>query len=171
MAKVQRYLLIILVLALSFSYSACVKENTPPTTSGGTVPVTPDQQKILDLVNEARASGHQCGNQYYGPAPAVAWNTKLGEAAQKHSDYMNSTGNFDHIGANGSDAGERIEAEGYTWITYGENIAEGYPTEEEVVAAWLKSQGHCKNIMNPEFKEMAVATSGSYWTQVFATQQ
>lgn len=172
MSRIYGVIILGLVAAFSFSFNGCIKDDTTPTTtSSGTVPITPDQQKILDLVNNARTSGYQCGNTYYQPTTAVAWNTELEQAAQKHSDYMNNTGNFDHTGANGSNPGDRIEAEGYSWMTYGENIAEGYPTEEEVVAAWLESQGHCENIMNPEFKEMAVATSGNYWTQVFATKQ
>ena len=32
----------------------------------------------------------------------------------------------------------------------------------------LDSPGHCENIMNGNVTEMGVATSGSYWTQVFA---
>ena len=162
---------IIAVAALTFT--SCNKDNTTTntTTVGGDAPANPSEQKLLDLVNNARAAGHQCGNTFYPPVAAVTWNTTLTAAAQKHSDYMNNTGNFSHTGENGSNAGDRITAEGYNWMTYGENIADGYPTEEAVIQAWLESEGHCKNIMNGEYKEMGVATSGTYWTQVFGTQQ
>lgn len=133
-------------------------------------PATPEQQKLLDLVNEARAKGHKCGNTFYPAVPAVTWNNQLEQAAQKHSDYMNGTDNLSHTGEGGTNAGQRISAEGYNWTTYGENIAEGYPTEEEVIMAWLSSEGHCKNIMSADFKEMGVATSGKYWTQVFGAK-
>ncbi|MCB0700769.1 MAG: CAP domain-containing protein [Chitinophagales bacterium] len=160
---------------VSFSVS-CTKTDsstTPstPTTTTGTTPVTPNQQKLLDLVNEKRSTGCQCGAKFFAATTALQWNSKLEAAAQKHSDYMKSTGNFSHTGSGGSNAGQRITDEGYTWSTYGENIAESYTSEEAVIQGWIESTGHCENIMNPAFTEMGVATSGSYWTQVFAAPQ
>jgi uncharacterized protein YkwD len=161
-----------MMILLAIGYVSCNKESIT-TTPGSTdnAPLNPNQQKLLNLVNEVRGSGCNCGNVFYPPVGAVTWNTLLEQAAKKHSEYMNSTGNFSHTGAGGSDPGDRIEAEGYNWIAYGENIAMGYTTEEGVVDAWLKSVGHCANIMDKDFKEMGVATSGSYWTQEFATHQ
>ncbi len=169
-----RKLTVVLIAFATLIITSCNKEETTPTNNtnvGGPAPNTPDQQKLLDLVNAARATGHKCGNTFYPAVPALTWNATLATAAQKHSDYMNSTGNFSHTGENGSSAGDRISAEGYNWMAYGENIAEGYATEEAVVQAWLESEGHCKNIMSADYKEMGVATSGNYWTQVFGTQQ
>lgn len=166
---------LLLITALIAGLTSCTKIVDPPptttNTSGGDAPTSPDQQKMLDLVNEARTQGHQCGSTYYPPVGELTWNTKLEQAAQKHSEYMERSGNFDHTGDGGSDAGDRITAEGYNWSSYGENIADGYPTEEKVMQAWLESPGHCKNIMDADYKEMGVATSGTYWTQVFGTQQ
>jgi uncharacterized protein YkwD len=58
----------------------------------------------------------------------------------------------------------------------GENIAAGQPTAEQVVAGWLKSAGHCANLMDPDFSEMGVAFAVApqrgkaiYWAQLFAT--
>jgi len=45
----------------------------------------------------------------------------------------------------------------------------GQQNEEEVMKSWLKSPGHCANIMNPNVTEVGVARSGNYWTQLFAT--
>ena len=58
---------------------------------------------------------------------------------------------FAHIGSDGSTAGSRIEEAGYNWRTYGENIGQGYKSEEEVIEGWLHSAGHCKNIMSKNF--------------------
>ena len=55
-------------------------------------------------------------------------------------------------------------------MAYGENIATGYTSEREVVDAWIKSPGHCKNIMNKAYKEMGVARVGNYWTQEMASK-
>jgi uncharacterized protein YkwD len=55
---------------------------------------------------------------------------------------------FSHIAPNGTPGGVRIEAAGYKWTAYGENIGMGYTSEKQVVDGWIKSPEHCKNIMN-----------------------
>src|SRR4030067_605973 len=69
--------------------------------------------------------------------------------------------------------GDRFAREGYAWRTYGENIAVGYPTVSAVMQGWLGSDGHCRNIMNPAFREIGAAyaegpylgnPSAPYWT-------
>ena len=172
MKKIQIFLVAV-VASLCWSLSSCQKANTTPVTINtdtANAPINPDEQRMLDLVNDARLNGCNCGNEYYPPVGPVTWNGLLESAAKKHSEYMNRTGELDHKGENNSNAGTRISNEGYQWQAYGENIAEGYSTEEEVMEAWLNSPGHCKNIMNGEFKEMGVGTSGSYWTQVFGAR-
>ena len=78
---------------------------------------------------------------------------------------------FSHTSKDGRSMVDRINATGYTWSTVGENIAAGYPTVNAVVDGWMASDGHCANIMNPAFKDVAVAcvpsstsTYRSYWT-------
>jgi len=45
---------------------------------------------------------------------------------------------------------------------------------DEVVHGWLESPGHCENIMDPRFAEMALLSRGAqlrhglYWVQVLA---
>ena len=45
-----------------------------------------------------------------------------------------------------------ISAGYVNWTTGGENIAAGYPTAEEVVAAWMSSPGHRANILNANYR-------------------
>lgn len=132
------------------------------------VPTELDKKKLLALVNHYRQKGCDCGSEYYPPTETVVWNHSLENAAQIHSDDMDKNNFFSHTGSDGKEAGNRIFNAGYNWETWGENIAYGYVTEEEAITGWMNSEGHCKNIMNPNFKEMGVATSGIYWTQVFA---
>ncbi len=130
---------------------------------------TTNKQALLDLINEARSSGCNCGDEYFPPVEAVIWNDTLELAAYDHSKDMDKKEYFDHTGSDGSNAGERIEKYNYVWSIWGENIAMGFNTEEDVVKGWLDSPGHCKNIMKADFKEMGVAKVGVYWTQVFAS--
>lgn len=133
-----------------------------------TAPSHPKEKKLLNMVNSVRAKGCKCGGRYYAPAKPLKWSNTLEKVAQKHSKYMDQRNRLSHTGRRGSNPGDRLHEVGYKWQTYGENIAAGYPTEEAVVQGWLKSVGHCRNLMNPKFREMGIATSGAFWTQVFA---
>ena len=148
---------------------ATVKEVKGP---GPKDPAFTDVNKItiLKLVNEARKKGCKCGDTYYYAAPALTWNEQLEKAALAHSTDMNTKKYFSHTSPNGDRAGERIEKAGYRWLAYGENIGMGFKDEKEVVEGWLKSPGHCKNIMNKDYKEMGVAKVGKYWTQEFGAK-
>lgn len=125
---------------------------------------------LLQLVNDARKRGCKCGSTWYPSTSAVAWNDLLEKAALNHSTDMNQKKFFSHTSSAGSGAGPRIAAAGYNWKAYGENIAMGYADEKEVVAGWLKSPGHCSNIMSKEYKEMGAANVNGYWTQEFGTK-
>ena len=133
-------------------------------------PIEPNKNKLLELVNNYRQSGCNCGSKYFPPAEPVVWNGLLENAAKIHSNDMNQNNFFNHIGSNGNGPGDRISYVGYVWVKCGENIAKGYKSENDVIISWIKSEGHCTNIMDPNFKDMGVATSGIYWTQVFGAK-
>ena len=148
---------IVLILIFSISLFACASES--------------EENLMLQLVNDARASGYSCGSDYCPPTTPVSWDTTLESVAHDHSLDMYTNKFFSHTGSDGSNPGQRMNRRGYNWKTYGENIALGYQTEEAVIAGWLNSPGHCKNIMNPNFKDMGIAREGNYWTQVFGTKR
>ncbi len=62
---------------------------------------------------------------------------------------------------------DRIRGTAYEGSPGGENIASGYANEEEVFNAWKNSEGHCKNMMNAKFTDIAVGRSENYWTMNF----
>ena len=132
---------------------------------------------MLARVNLWRASGANCGSEgNFGPAPAVAWNDLLTNAAAGHSQDMVDHNLFSHTGSNGSTLGQRVTAAGYTWQAVGENIAAGQTTINGVVDGWIASPGHCANIMNPAYVHIGVAcingtssdTYPTYWTMDLA---
>ena len=133
-------------------------------------PSTLNKTLLLQLVNKVRQTGCKCGNTYYYPAPPLSWNNKLESAAYNHSLDMFQHKYFSHVAPDGSKGGARIDAAGYHWMAYAENIGMGYTKEKEVVDAWIKSPEHCKNIMNKTYKEMGAAKVGNYWTQDFGVK-
>ncbi|HVL75822.1 MAG TPA: CAP domain-containing protein, partial [Noviherbaspirillum sp.] len=62
----------------------------------------------------------------------------------------------------------------YRWRRIGENVGSGQGDAARAVSGWLRSPGHCSNIMNPAYTEMGAAYALNrdgealiYWTQVF----
>jgi len=171
--KTKKILIGLCLFGLVFS---CKKDDqTIKTTenSGGGDAIVYNLNKtmILDLVNKARQTGCTCGTTLMPPVATVSWNDQLAKAADNHSADMNLKSYFSHTGSDGSDPGARITATGYSWQAYGENIALGYANEQAVMDGWLKSEGHCKNIMSANCVEMGAAREGDYWTQDFGKKQ
>ena len=133
------------------------------------------QADLLRQINAARAAGRSCGATALSSAPALAWNTRLFVAAEGHSRDMAVNNYFSHTALSGRTASQRVTDAGYVWRATGENIAAGQRDVSTVMSGWLASDGHCRNIMNPAFQDVAVAcvqqtgsTYGRYWTMVLA---
>ena len=129
-------------------------------------------ERTLALVNEARS----CGDKSFGAAWPVKWSTELENAASRHAADMATNSYFSHTGRDGSTPAQRVTRTGYHYRMTGENIAAGQASPEEAVAGWIKSPGHCANLMNSGFTEVGVAFSinaksnmGIYWVQHFGT--
>ena len=130
------------------------------------------KKEFLDRINEARRKGCNCGDVYMPPAPPMVWNNDLEKAAIAHAQDMYDKDYFSHTSRDGRTTADRVINAGYTFKGYkafyvGENIAKGQMTIGEVMDGWLKSPGHCKNLMNPDFKEVGVAQFNDYWVQDF----
>jgi uncharacterized protein YkwD len=101
-------------------------------------------------------------------------NSRLSFAAQSHADWMAANRTMSHRGAGGSSPGQRIKATGYQWSTYGENVAWGQATPNEVMRVWLTSPGHRRNIKSGSFAEIGIgiakSSNGSlYWCVTFGS--
>lgn len=139
-------------------------------------PIDPAQfeREVIEWVNEVRASGAECGEHgTFLPAQPMVANAQLAAAAKNHSRDMARTDSMAHEGSDGSRFWNRATAAGYQGTARGENVAVGYPNPEEVVRAWLESDGHCMVIMLPETNEMGVGYQfrdntryGHFWTMV-----
>ena len=127
------------------------------------------RETILAQINAARAAGHVCGTELMAAVPAMKWNDVLFSAAARHSKDMADRNYFDHTTPEGVTFTQRLATEGYIGWAEGENIAAGQPSVSSVMSAWLTSEGHCRNIMQPVLTEVAVACVvgggyGNYWT-------
>lgn len=146
--------------------TAAPKAPAPTPTVPSTPGVSTEMQQVLDLVNAERTSR--------GLVP-VRFSAQLNAAGLAHTQRQADDGTIYHTDPrDGSSPGDRISRTGYRFSTWGENVAAGQRTPAAVVQAWMKSKGHCQNILNPAFTELGVGyvTGGQYynhfWTQNFA---
>ncbi|WP_231491934.1 CAP domain-containing protein [Pedobacter sp. Leaf170] len=165
------------VFAIILLFTSCKKntevifeEETITKNTIATVSTGLNNDLLLKLINDVRSKGCNCGTTAMPPVIVLNWNNLLASAALGHSKDMNTNNYFSHTSLDGRSAGNRITAAGYKWTTYGENIAAGQSNEQAVFDAWINSEGHCKNIMNANFRDMGVAKDGRYWTQEFGKQ-
>jgi uncharacterized protein YkwD len=116
---------------------------------------------VVCLINQQRTSRG---------LPALAADSKLDRSAQGWTNDMVSHHEF----TEGANFAERITAAGFHWSQAGENIATGFPTPASVVVGWMRSTGHCQNILDPAFRYVgtgvsagATIVSPGTWTQDF----
>ncbi len=134
------------------------------------------EEQILDIVNQRRAEGANCGTAgSFGPTGPLTMNPALRCAARVHSKQMVEQNFFAHDTPWGETPWQRIGAAGYQYSTAGENIAAGNATAVATMQQWMDSDGHCGNIMKPDFDEIGIGYYpgggyGHYWTQNFGAQ-
>ncbi len=148
--------------------------NEAGTTFAAKYTVRTFEAEVLRLVNEARGISRKCGSSRYKATGPVRWDSTLAKVATAHSRDMAAHDFFSHDSRNGTSAFQRMKKAGYRYSSAGENIAAGFRSPASVVKAWLKSPGHCKNLMNRSYDELGVGfatggTYGTYWTQDFGT--
>ncbi len=120
---------------------------------------------VICLVNRVRATHH---------LPPLSQSRALDRSAQQWTRTMVRDGVFSH----GASFASRITHAGLNWSDVGENIATGFPTPHQVVAAWMASAGHCRNILDPSFRLVGLgvdprpvrgwASGPATWTEDFA---
>ncbi len=131
------------------------------------------QQRMANIVSQARSHSRQCGATKYSVANTVFWNSKLASAAEAHSKDMAQHNFLSHFGSDGSSAEDRVLITNYAYEKLAENIAGGHETSTSVINAWLNSSEHCANLMNPSMREIGAYCSKNhhsdhktYWTLV-----
>ncbi len=129
-----------------------------------TPPASPVLREMLDRVNAERSAR--------GLAP-MRYDERLVLAAQRHSDDQAGRRQMSHVGSDGSSLGVRVDRVGYRWRRIAENVASGHPDTASVMAGWMASDGHRRNILSANTDigvGLAYSADGRpYWTQVFAT--
>lgn len=119
---------------------------------------TPNKNILLNLHNKERADRRMS---------LLQLDQTLSDAAQKYAEEMARTGKFEH-----GNVAKRI---GSGWMAYGENIAMGQTSNEEVMNDWMDSIGHKRNILNKNFQLIGIGIAKNsngeiYWVVDFGTK-
>ncbi|MDP4084358.1 MAG: CAP domain-containing protein [Bacillota bacterium] len=140
---------------------------TPPQSQKG----TPAPIQSTSGINQTALQVIQLTNverKKNGLAPLKA-DTSLSKVAQTKSNDMETKHYFSHTSPTYGSPFDMMRNFGITYSTAGENIAMGQPTAQDVVNAWMNSEGHRKNILNPSYTNIGVGftSTGNYWSQMF----
>lgn len=141
----------------------------------------------LKAINKLRSQPRKCGDHgFFKSAVPLKWSDKLYRASREHAHDMATHNLIYHDGSGkntditGNHKGskskttERALFHGYTYkkaFALAENVGAGLHDVDQIVNAWIQSPGHCANIMNPTYREMALAKSSNpksyyrtFWT-------
>ena len=115
---------------------------------------TLDRNIILSEVNGRRTDNG---------LPALSENSLLDvSSATKARDMINKN-YFGHDSPDGNGVEYFGDAAGYDFILMGENLAYGdFKDEEALVEAWMESESHRANMLNPKFHEIGLGIERGY---------
>ena len=123
-------------------------------------------KKTVDLVNIERQSK--------GLLP-LAFDEELSQVALIKANDLAINGYWEHSSPLYGSPWEMAANFDYTYKSFGENIARTYKTPEEVVVAWMDSEGHRLNILKDNYTKLGVGVTKDkngnlYWVHMFASK-
>jgi len=165
-----RRLALALSIALAVGGASCSSPPpAPPPVSRAPAPApAPGPSDVAGRVVEA----HNAERARRRLAP-LALNAELESAAMGHAGDMAGRRKMSHRGGDGSSPFDRIKRTGYSFRAAGENVAYGFDEVESVMAGWMRSPGHRRNILG-DYAEMGVGRAtgkdgAAYWCVTFGT--
>lgn len=109
---------------------------------------------LVNLTNSNRASQN---------LNILTENPTLAYAAQLKANDMAEKSYFAHTSPEGKSPWYWFTQGGYDFLYAGENLAVNFSDSENVVQAWMNSEGHRANILNDKFSEIGIAIApGTY---------
>jgi uncharacterized YkwD family protein len=134
-------------------------EPTNETTTQASYSLSQFEQEVVTLTNNERSK--------HGLQPLKV-DLKVSEVARLKSSDMKKNDYFSHTSPTYGSPFDMMKQFNVQYRAAGENIAMGQRSPQEVVNAWMNSEGHRKNILSSNFTHIGVGhVEGNYWTQMF----
>ncbi|WDV44134.1 CAP domain-containing protein [Clostridiaceae bacterium M8S5] len=131
------------------------KPSTPTNIPTGSI--SANEKQLFNMVNNERIKN--------GLKP-LTLNTKLFSVAKMKSQDMQDNNYFSHTSPTFGKTYSLIKKLGIPYSYAGENIAKTYSVSR-AHSGFMGSDGHRKNILNPNFTQIGIGIVGNYYTQVF----
>ena len=96
---------------------------------------------------------------------ALEISTVLGGKARVKSQDMAENGYFSHTSPTYGSPFTMMRSLGVSYTSAGENIAKGYTSAEDVVAAWMASPSHRANLLASRYVTVGIGYADGYWAQ------
>lgn len=107
---------------------------------------------LLATTNQQRYMAHES---------PLSVNTMLTRAAQSKANDMVRQNYWSHESPDGGTPWSFIAATGYTYQLAGENLAYGFTSAKQAIAAWMNSTEHRRNLLNRDFTDVGFGVSSS----------
>jgi uncharacterized protein YkwD len=149
----------IILYVMAITLSSCIV--APGTIKAPTAPPPSTRDEVrafTELVNKHRRSVG---------CKELTWVSAVADVAQKHSEDMYRHNFFDHVNQEGKSPFDRLRLAGIAYTAAAENIAAGQGTAEQVLASWLSSSGHRRNIEDCRLLQHGIGLANNYWTHMF----
>jgi hypothetical protein len=103
---------------------------------------------IISLTNSRRAAAG---------LPPLSYNAALSTSANMKARHMLSNQYWAHTGPDGSTGWTFMRQAGYSYVTAGENLANGFTSDSAVISGWMASPSHKANILHKGYRDIGVA--------------
>lgn len=144
------------------------QSTTQPSAPTVLIPPTTQPASIAARSNEDGGSIFNAYRAYHN-RPAVRPNTMLNRAAMAHARDMGTNNFMSHTSSNGDSVRDRASKQGYRACWIAENVGLGQSSANEVIAQWMNSPSHRKNMLHSRTVEYGLARGpANAWVLVVA---
>lgn len=112
-----------------------------------------EQRQILVLTNQLRQSKKLA---------VLSEVNKLDLSAQNKAEDMATNNYFAHS-IDSKNLSTWLQGVGYKYEVAGENLAVGFSSAEDILAAWQKSPTHYANLIDPDFQDLGIGLAGGIY--------
>ncbi len=116
-----------------------------------------EQNRLVHLINDLRATKDR---------PALQTQNTLNRSAELKADDMATQQYFSHTGPDNHGLTYFLKQAGYTYHIAGENLAMGFFNADEVLAAWIKSPTHYKNLVDSDYMQLGTSMVSGLYTDI-----
>jgi uncharacterized protein YkwD len=148
----MKWLLVIVLLFCALPSPGYCAEDQAVLTSAD-----PAVQEFVRLINAKRRS--------MGCAE-LAWDNRAAAVALDYSSDMVSRQFFSHTSPDERGLSDRLKESKLSYSLAAENLVRYAKTAREAFEAWLRSPGHCRNMLDNRFTRQGVGRVKDRWTQV-----